>query len=68
MSVIREEAFRLIDAMPEAVVIKLVEYMKNYDTEHKRDIFLEMLDTDILVKKTGLNVEEYMKEMRDDRI
>ena len=54
--------------MPEAVVIKLVDYMKNYNTEHKRDIFLAMLDTDILVKKTGLNVEEYMKEMRDDRI
>ena len=49
------------------VVIRIEEFepIEEYKTGNNNDAFLAALEDDSLVIETGLDVEAYMKEMRD---
>ena len=75
MTALRQEAMKLVENIPEGELVFFMDYIKDYRKKYldsegaialKKEILLEIIKSGILCKKTGLNVEEYVKEMRDD--
>lgn len=78
MTALRREAMDLIENIPDTEFMSFINYMldyrsKNIDSEEfrniKNKIRTNIIRSGVLCKRTGLNVEEYMKELREnDRI
>ncbi|MBO6303998.1 MAG: hypothetical protein J6M62_02835 [Selenomonadaceae bacterium] len=78
MTALRREAMDLIENIPDTELMSFINYMldyrsKNIDSEEfrsiKNKIRANIIKSGVLCKRTGLNVEEYMKELREnDRI
>ncbi|MBP3723144.1 MAG: hypothetical protein J6I62_07840 [Selenomonadaceae bacterium] len=78
MTALRREAMDLIENIPDTELMSFINYMldyrsKNIDSEEfrniKNKIRTNIIRSGVLCKRTGLNVEEYMKELREnDRI
>ena len=73
MTALRREAMDLIENIPDAELGSLIEYIKKnrhssdeYERNKVNTPFLEVIRSGRLCKRTGLNVEEYMKELREN--
>ena len=75
---LRQEAISIVTAMPEIGLAALVQYIRdcqakfNEDKDarnvnmEEQDSFLMALGDDRLVTHTGIDVEAYLKELRED--
>ncbi|MBQ7498608.1 MAG: hypothetical protein IJU00_12400 [Selenomonas sp.] len=78
MSPLRQEAISMVTAMPEMGLAALVQYIREYQSKFsenkdevtvkikEHDPFLMALGDDRLVTHTGIDVEAYLKELRED--
>ena len=78
MSPLRQEAISMVTAMPEMGLAALVQYIRDYQSrfsENKDEVTVKMKEQDPflmaladnrLVTYTGLDVESYLKELRED--
>jgi len=78
MSPLRQEAISMVTAMPEMGLAALVQYIRDYHSKlsenidaaavevKEQDAFLAALADNRLVTHTGLDVESYLKELRED--
>ena len=75
---LRQEAISMVTAMPEMGLAALVQYIRDYQSKFgenkdevtvkmkEHDPFLISLGDDRLVTHTGIDVEAYLKELRED--
>ena len=78
MSPLRREAISMVTAMPEMGLAALVQYIRDYQSrfsENKDEVTVKMKEQDPIlmaladkrmVTPTGLDVESYLKELRED--